>query len=556
MKKFLACILALVLIVPALVSCKPETTPEPTGSASSTSQEEIVNTPLYKMDPAVELSVIKPADAFFGYTEEQTVSKNVVYEIWERAMGIKFVNKIETSSEAYDQQVKLAILSNDLPDVIGTSAADIDEMIKNDMIVDLAPYIAKYMDPTVAAKLNAFDGALYDAVRRGDKIYGIPATSNVEGSLRTMWIRKDWLEKVGKEVPKTMEEVIELAISFTKDDPDGNGKNDTWGLPIDKDITSSLLNTYEIVANAYGYYPTKRLQDTNGKFILGSMDPGLKDVVKIFSDLFEAGAIDPEFTSKNFMQVDEGVAAAKYGLWLGVFWKPVDPGFQTTYKEGVEWIAAPIPGSSTVGGVYKPMVNMPVGAYYAIRKGYENPEALIVAVNQYLQTDTKIEGGFIEEGKKLRLSHPELTGIPINNWAALQWQDPLYFDSSPLKKALADPDFDPENPQYTVHGQAYDIISGRNGSEDWVVRQFSDIFLESCAVHESYPTENYVFDAYFGAPTETMASKGSILTDLEVETLTKIIVGDYELSKYDEFITEYLELGGTQILAELNATLE
>ena len=524
---------------------------EPTATTAPTKAPEAA-APLYKMDPAVEMSVIKSADTFFGYYEGQTPGDNDVYDLWERTTGIRFVNKVETAMEGYEKQVKLAIASDDLPDVIAASASEFEEMIQNDMLVDMRPYIDQYMDPVVKEKLMAFDGKLFAPVTRGEAIYGIPATSNVEGSLRTLWIRKDWLEAVGRDVPKTMEEVIDLAIAFTEEDPDGNGKKDTWGLPIDRDgPTSRLLNTFEIMANACGYYPARLIAGADGKIAYGSLEPGLKDILQQLQDLYKMGAIDPEFASKDFVKTDEHVGQGRYGLWMGVFWKPVDPGFATTYKENIPWIAAPIPPCKSTG-VYKPFVAFPVSAYYGVRKDYEHPEALIVAVNQYLDSDSlKKPGSFQKE--MLALSNKEgFKGIPLNNWAALQWQDPTYFSSSPIVRAMNDPGFDPENPAYQVHMQAYSIISGLNNSEPWQIQQFKDIFIESIGVHEKYPPESYVFSAYFGAPTPTQQKQGSILEDLEVKTFIDIVTGNAPVSSYDDFIKQYLELGGDKILQELN----
>ena len=47
-------------------------------------------------------------------------------------------------------------------------------------------------------------------------------------------IRKDWLENLGLEEPKTIDEFYNVLKAFTKDDPDGNGKDDTYGLVASK----------------------------------------------------------------------------------------------------------------------------------------------------------------------------------------------------------------------------------------------------------------------------------------------------------------------------------
>ena len=40
-------------------------------------------------------------------------------------------------------------------------------------------------------------------------------------------VRQDWLDAVGKEVPTIIDEFYDVLVAFTKNDPDGNGKDDT-----------------------------------------------------------------------------------------------------------------------------------------------------------------------------------------------------------------------------------------------------------------------------------------------------------------------------------------
>lgn len=562
MKKIFVVLLAFVTLF-AFTACNTEKVnqPEETKAVSekqdttgADTQEKVEMDSFMKFDPPIELSIIKTADTFFGYTEEQTPSDNVVYKMFEDIAGIKIVNKIECASTAYDQKIKLAIQSNDLPDMIASAPEDFAQMIKNDMLVNLTPYIDGMMTDDLVDVYSAFEGKLLDPVSVGDAVYGLPSTSNVEGNLRTLWIRKDWLEAVGREVPTTMEEVLSLAEAFAKEDPDGNGKDDTWGLPIGKEMFKDhTLNTMEIISNAFGYYPNRIVFNEAGELTLGSMNSGMKDILSVFRKFYAEGVLDPEFTSKDWMQVDEDVAAGKYGLWPGVFWKPVDPGFSQTYKEGVEWIQAPIPKSETVDA-YKPYVAFPVtGGYYGINANYEHPEALLVMLNYFNTINREPTADFAVEWR--RISN-EYSGIPLNNWSPVQLQDPLFFDSSPLKRALADPDFDRDNPAYQVHGQAYDILSGFAEADDVTVRQFTDIFMNSVGEMEKYNSNDFVFDAYFGAPTETQKKQNAILEQKEAETFIQIIVGSKPVEYYDEFIEEYMKLGGSAILEEISEKLK
>ncbi|MBO1722884.1 sugar ABC transporter substrate-binding protein, partial [Extibacter sp. GGCC_0201] len=42
-------------------------------------------------------------------------------------------------------------------------------------------------------------------------------------------IRQDWLDNLGLYMPTTAEELLDVMRAFTFDDPDGNGKDDTYG---------------------------------------------------------------------------------------------------------------------------------------------------------------------------------------------------------------------------------------------------------------------------------------------------------------------------------------
>lgn len=57
------------------------------------------------------------------------------------------------------------------------------------------------------------------------KLYGLP-TQSVR---QAMFIRKSWLERVGASIPQDWDELAKLAQLFTFQDPDGNGKDDTYG---------------------------------------------------------------------------------------------------------------------------------------------------------------------------------------------------------------------------------------------------------------------------------------------------------------------------------------
>lgn len=45
-------------------------------------------------------------------------------------------------------------------------------------------------------------------------------------------IRQDWLDNLNLQAPQTTDELYTVAKAFTDNDPDQNGKNDTYGIQL------------------------------------------------------------------------------------------------------------------------------------------------------------------------------------------------------------------------------------------------------------------------------------------------------------------------------------
>ena len=58
------------------------------------------------------------------------------------------------------------------------------------------------------------------------KVRGVMVT----GHPLALYVRQDWLTRLGLKTPTTWEDVAQIAEAFTRKDPDGNGKHDTYGL--------------------------------------------------------------------------------------------------------------------------------------------------------------------------------------------------------------------------------------------------------------------------------------------------------------------------------------
>ena len=72
------------------------------------------------------------------------------------------------------------------------------------------------------------------------KVYGVYRSRELGRA--GVSIRKDWLDKLGLEQPKTIDDFYNVLKAFKEQDPDGNGANDTYGMIVTDYLDGPLNN--------------------------------------------------------------------------------------------------------------------------------------------------------------------------------------------------------------------------------------------------------------------------------------------------------------------------
>jgi putative aldouronate transport system substrate-binding protein len=126
---------------------------------------------------------------------------------------------------------------------------------------------------------------------------------------RGLIARKDWLDKLGMAAPKTEEDYINLTVALAKNDPDGNGENDTVGfVPVGPWILLSQGWT------GFGYTDWPWMRDTDGKFRQAVSGERTFRMMQFFKKMFQAGGLDPDFATLESDQALEKFASGKAGI--------------------------------------------------------------------------------------------------------------------------------------------------------------------------------------------------------------------------------------------------
>lgn len=502
--------------------------------------------PLFRLDPPVTMTTIKsvPPTGTVEYPEGEDAQNNVMYWIIEETIGVKVVNTITVDSAAYNDRLRLAVVSGDIPDFGNASTTIIMEMIRNDMLADLAPYMDYYASSELEEHMYFQDRALLGPVSTNGGYQGLPVTATMANYIPVLYIRKDWREALGYDLPTTMEEVFELAKAFGTQDPNNSGRNDTYGIGgFGKDLLNDVnLMAFTAIAAAFDLSPGRWVLGDDGRIVYGSLDPGMKDYLAMLQDLYRNRGIDPEFGVKDFGKANEDMAAGRFGMWVGAVWHPVaGMAAHQSANPGAEWDDIVMVPSAGVEK-YVRTIPAPMLGYMFVNKDCETPEGLIAILNNHAahnfgDTSNPFSAAWVALGED-----PKYQGRTTNNWLPVSIQR-IVTDEDATRRAVLAND---RNLHPDVNQGGFDMVK-------------QDVWGFVFAFMRSFPKTNYYvdnemfrFDAYLGAPTPTQRSVGAVLEQREEEVLLNIIAGRSPVSAYDDFISEWLRLGGEQVIREVN----
>ncbi|MGH3714230.1 MAG: ABC transporter substrate-binding protein [Micromonosporaceae bacterium] len=123
--------------------------------------------------------------------------------------------------EDFETKLQQAAAGKKLPDIVINDTGQLGTLVKQGLVREVDRDTVKGQDALTDLSWEAAKGA-------DGKYYGAPFSAQAFA----LFIRKDWREKVGAEPPASWADLDALASAFTRKDPDGNGKHDTYGYVI------------------------------------------------------------------------------------------------------------------------------------------------------------------------------------------------------------------------------------------------------------------------------------------------------------------------------------
>ena len=565
-KRIIALVSATALVATALAGCgktsEENTQKTAVGEAEGTAKEDL---PFSKYAETVTVHLGGSMNPNAKIPDGMSYEDNSYTRFLKDDLNIKVVYDWVASSSDYDEKMNLCIGSGTIPEMMNVNATQYRALLKYDMIQPLDQYFEDYASDKLKGFVKSGGEELKKCITNDKgEMMAIPAPSMMVGEMNEMWIRQDWLDKLGLEAPRTWDEMVKVAEAFVTQDPDGNGEDDTIGIlgPSNSDHMNAIGgNQYGLdpLFSSFQSYPQYWLQGEDGTVEYGSIQPETRDALEKISELYTNKLIDPEMLVRSDSK--EPLLAGKVGIFFGPWWSGYTVA-DATLAGAADWHAYFTPLSED-GNYYTHMAE-PTTQYVVASKACKNPEAAFKIINYLIKYEQK----WVDEGISTTGELGSSDFYPLYN--TYDNADEIEVSYDVLTKYLAG-EITMDDVDFSTHKllksdmeavkklkkEPYDDFSLDKWNLDSDVaknnlpRLVAILVGDAPSVNEKYVP---VYNAYNGQ-TETMETKWANLKKMEEETFSKIVMGKADISEFDTFVKNWKSQGGDQILKEINDEL-
>ncbi|MFD1955154.1 extracellular solute-binding protein [Paenibacillus thailandensis] len=289
-------------------------------------------------DDVLELSIMTITPSAVPAADDNVI-KRAIEKATHSKMSIQWV-----SNNVYTDKLNLTLASGDIPDLIMINDpfnSTFTKMVSQGAFWNITPYVKDY--PKL---VNGIPANAWETTKASDgNNYGIPRPRPVTGESFFI-IRKDWLDKLGLEVPDTTDELFAAMQAFVERDPDGNGKKDTTALaayisPDDLGWGGNIGPVLGAIESSFtGVNGHWKWDETHNSLVYTALLPETRESLLYLSKAYKAGMMPEDLLSLKLNQARElfkrnqaGIIVDKTGTMRNIYadeLKKVDPNFKYT----------------------------------------------------------------------------------------------------------------------------------------------------------------------------------------------------------------------------------
>lgn len=246
-------------------------------------------------------------------------------------------NKVEVEwqqiSADWDQKKSAMFASGEIPDLLFSAVGDSDFVQFPGLFEDLTPLLEKDA-PNITKMFQEHPELKTLATQQDGKIYSTPKYQRFWPKTNTtMFINKQWLDKLGMSTPTTWDELYDVLTAFKTKDPNGNGKNDE--IPMDFQGMGGAAYSAQLCLGSLGIQITDcgggGYFAEDGKIKNFFEDERFKTLVLYLRKLWSAGLINKEAFTQDYSKFQSLARGEGKTAKVGFTW-----GWETTDRFGNE----------------------------------------------------------------------------------------------------------------------------------------------------------------------------------------------------------------------------
>src|SRR5699024_1417581 len=203
-----------------------------------------------------------------------------------------------------EEKVNAALASSSVADITTLNQLvmpSIRSALTSGLFWDVEEHLAEFPN---LARIN-------EAVIAGAKVdgalYGVPFQQPL--ARYGVLVRKDWLDRLGLEVPHTVEALGEVAQAFTEGDPTGTGAATTGFI----DRAESFDWMFQMFAGYFGAGCKFEL-DPSGKVVPTFTTDAFKEAMEWYRNAYANGWVNQEFVTMQKQNQEQAIAQDKGGI--------------------------------------------------------------------------------------------------------------------------------------------------------------------------------------------------------------------------------------------------
>ena len=460
---------------------------------------------------------------FYSYdpNTETEASKFLVKEM-EKALNIKLIRD-EVPKSAYSEKLQLALADGDYPDVFVFDShedAALISAVDNGLIIPVNQYVENMENIQKYTYPQAFEAA---KIKNDENIYLIPRTTVARAD--GFAVRSDWMEKVGIDITSdnysmTPDEFLDMLEKFTTQDPDGDGKDNTYGLQYS--ASNGMMDVFY-----GGAFDCLGWQKSDGEFSF--MDPQYEIGNENYREALEYNQkvykyAHPDSVISTEVGINEVGVSSSFAGHVSSRERKVQelvPEAELTYVSGISNKDGVIQSGTSVPGIWGGL---------AITTACEHPEKVAELVNWLLS----------EQAWEYSLYGEPGVSYNKNDDGTIEIVEEVYRKNKEMDAGWAT------------------SIARRKESVDF----FLDLSLPEEELAEVRDWLNVAVDGVVmslnnGKKPESASDTMFIEADNKLkEVRTKIIMGAADISEYDKALAEWYEKGGREYVEEMNTIIE